>query len=362
MDLLAIWRTTWKHKLALLPLILLTLAGAAYVTFLVPAVYEAQASLVLVAPPTPPTEREIEEDPSLRDVNANNPYRDLDTSVVISIVAQRLTTKESREMMVLRGADDRYEVAPSARYGFVSPILDITGVGDSVEEAVATAILVGDAVEDELRQLQEAQGVDATYMITTLPVTVPVDAEHRVSSKLRSLIAVLGLGGVLSFALLSLLQARDRLVEERARKSPSSPPIGRAGEHAAGRERPADDNGMTWYGLTYEAPSLSDRLRRSRRQTGTVQERGPGSGPLPSAAEILRGPQTTPSVQHKQTRDPFARERPVSLDHTETSPERSAPPGPPKTVGRRDAPLHEGPGAAPGPLRAHDDLVQESAS
>ncbi len=218
MDLLSIWRTVWRHRLALLPVVLLTVAGSVYVTFFVPSLYEATASYVLVNPPAPPTEAEIREDPSLAEVDTDNPFLRFDSSVVINIVSRRVSTDETRELLRDEGADIRYEVAPSARYGFASPIIDIRGVGDSPDEAIVTAEIAGRAVNDELLALQEAQGVNPTYMITTLPVEVPLDARERVSSRLRSLIAVVGLGGVLLFTVISVLQALDKRRAERAPK------------------------------------------------------------------------------------------------------------------------------------------------
>ena len=55
MNLLSIARKIWRYKLATLPVVLLTLFGAAYVVAVKEPVYEASSSYVLINPPTPPT-------------------------------------------------------------------------------------------------------------------------------------------------------------------------------------------------------------------------------------------------------------------------------------------------------------------
>lgn len=211
MDLNSVGRAAWRHKFVLLPMIVLTLAAAGYVGFFIPSTYEATSSYAVVNPPSPPTEAEVARDPSLAEINSDNPFlRFSDSSVIINIVARRVSTDERREDLTARGADDRYEVTPSARFGFASPIIDIRAVADAPDDAVRTAEVVGDEVIAELRDLQEAEDVEEPYFITTLQVEAPTEAEEIVSDRLRPLLAVLGAGAVLVFLVTSVLNAVDR--------------------------------------------------------------------------------------------------------------------------------------------------------
>jgi uncharacterized protein involved in exopolysaccharide biosynthesis len=207
-DLLAIVRTMWRFKIPSLVVVLATVAGCAAVFLLVPPVYEASASYLLLEPKPPPTEAEIEKDPGLKRKHFDNPYlRFSDSSVISNVVSRRVNENTAKEKLIKAGADDRYEVSPSNRFGFSSPIIDVTARGDSPEAALTTVRLVGGAVGRELKKVQAAEKVDNEYMFTAVPVESPETATERSSGKLRALLGVLGLGGVALMVLLSSLQA-----------------------------------------------------------------------------------------------------------------------------------------------------------
>lgn len=231
MDLLAIVRTMWRFKIPALVVVFATLAGCAAVFFLVPPVYEASSSYLLLEPKPPPTEADIEKDPALKRKHFDNPYlRFSDSSVISNVLARRVNEDSAKEKLIKAGADSRYEVTPSNRFGFTSPIIDITAQGDSPEAALTTVKLVGGAVGRELRKVQATEKVDAEYMFTAVAVETPETARQRSSGKLRALLGVLGLGGVALMVLVSSLQAWDRrraprsaAVEARP-QAPAPPP------------------------------------------------------------------------------------------------------------------------------------------
>ena len=220
MDLLSIVRKVWHYRVLTVPVMVLTFLGAAYVVAVKDPVYEASSSYILINPPPPPTEQEIARDPTLRDINADNPFtRFTDQSVVVQVLASSLNTESARDAMVEAGADRRYTVERSSEFGYSSPIVQITGRGDTSESATRTAELVGDAVTDELARLQEARGVADDFMIKTQQVDAPDGAELRATGQLRVLVGILALGTFALFVVVSVADAVTALRSERGSDS-----------------------------------------------------------------------------------------------------------------------------------------------
>jgi hypothetical protein len=225
MDLLMIARKIWRYKLVTLPVIALTLVGAVYSYFAKESVYEASASYVLINPPDPPSDQEIASRPELGRVNADNPYtRFSDQSVVVQVLARATSSESARQALTKAGADDRYTVEPGAEFGYSTPIVEVTGVGSSPEAAIDTAEVVGHAVTKELERMQQARGVDPGYRIKSQLVNAPDDAELKASGQLRVLIAVLALGAVLLFVVVSVGDALTALRMERMKPARRSRP------------------------------------------------------------------------------------------------------------------------------------------
>ena len=221
MDLLMLGRKVWRYRVVTLPVIAVTLIVALYAYVAKDSVYEASASYVLINPPEPPTDQQIASRPALGRINADNPYtRFTDQSVVPQVLARALSSESARIAFTKAGADDRYRVEPGDEFGYSTPIVEITGVGASSEEAIHTAEVVGDGVIEELDRMQEARGVDPGYRIKTQLVNAPDDAELKASGQLRVLIGVLALGAVLLFVVVSAADALTALrTEARTRRS-----------------------------------------------------------------------------------------------------------------------------------------------
>jgi hypothetical protein len=188
-----------------------------------PATYQADASSILMAPPAPPTPEQIAKNPALGRINTNNSYlRFGNLSIIVSLLSQTLTTQGEQQALVNQGADPRYTVALSDLYSTGAPIVQITATGDSAYSAIRTAQLVSRALNQTLYTLQHAQGTNPAYMITTLEISTPAHAQLMVSSKLRSVIAVLGLGALMLFVVISTMSARAqrRVSPRRAATDP----------------------------------------------------------------------------------------------------------------------------------------------
>jgi hypothetical protein len=216
MDLLAIARKIWRHKLFALPVIVLTIAGAAYTIAVKKPLYEATSSYLLISPPPAPTADQIARDPALGGVKADNPYtRFSDQSVVIEVLARTMNSESARRSLVDAGANPGYMVSSAVRFGMSSPIVQIAGTGPTPEAAIGTAKLVGNAVVGELDRMQKVQGVDSQYRIKTLQVEFPTGAQLKASGQLRMLVGVLALGTVLLFIVISVTEALETAARER---------------------------------------------------------------------------------------------------------------------------------------------------
>jgi len=220
MDLLPAVRTVWRYRLVAIAVLLLTGAGAGYLLVAQQPTYEAAASFVLINPPGPPSDAEIKANPALARTRADNPYTRFDNPwVIVEVLAQAATTNAARAGLVRAGADERYRVAPGTKFGFMSPVVQITGVGPTAAAAVGTARLVSKAVTAELYRMQRAQGVHDRYLIKPLWLEEPAEAALRPSKQLRNLAAVLALGGVLLFAVPAVLDAIRRWSLEASREA-----------------------------------------------------------------------------------------------------------------------------------------------
>ena len=216
MDLLSIFRTFRRHWLLALPVILLTIACAFYALVLRPTDYEATASVALLAQPGAPRDESGDIVEQTEAGKTESPLsRFSDQRVVVDIVAKAISTDTYREQLQAQGADTRYEVTP----GSSAPIADITAIATTPAGAVATAEMVAAAFVDELQQIQLSYGVDPAYMITTLPVEVPEGATRKFSSSMRLAIAIVALGAIGSFFVVSIAEARRQVKEERRQKA-----------------------------------------------------------------------------------------------------------------------------------------------
>jgi capsular polysaccharide biosynthesis protein len=210
MDLLSITRAIWRHKIAVLPVLLITALGVFYVVAVKPPVYQASSQVLLAPPQAPPTAAQIAKDPKLGKINTNNPYADLgNLQEVADVVISIVTTDTAEQALLAAGANPDYQVALSPAVGS-PPIIEITGVGSTPQQAILSANLVASACENDLTQIQRAQDVSSLYMIKSIEYVTPQKAKLTVSAKLRTLIAVLGLGAVLLLVVVSLADAMEK--------------------------------------------------------------------------------------------------------------------------------------------------------
>ncbi len=217
MDLLALSRTMWRHKIAVIPVLVLVLLGLVYVLKVKPPTYQSDTSLILNIP-QPPTQQEVQANPKLGKLNYYNPYvtlADEDPLFVGDAVTDLVTNPSAQQTLLAEGVSPKYQVSLSSDPGS-PPIINIVGVGTTASEAESGALLISQTAQTALKNMQLRDGVTATSpaLITAAVLVKPTKANASISSKLRTLIEVLGLGVILLFVVISIAEAFSRRREE----------------------------------------------------------------------------------------------------------------------------------------------------
>jgi hypothetical protein len=257
MDLFALVRTIWRHKIAAAPVILLMGLGLFYVVAIKPPTYDSDASVQLLYPPAAPTPQQIAQDPKLGKLNANNPFVSLgDPLFVGDAVVDEITSPSAQQQLLSEGVDKRYQAAMSSDPGN-PPIIDITGVGKTQAIALYGAQKVTALAQADLIKMQAADGVNPVYMITSEVLIAPTQASATVTSKLRTLIAVLGGGIILLFVVISGAEAIER---KRADDLEDVPSGGRHGP--VGQLESRDDRDAFEHTQEFSSPFLQAASRR----------------------------------------------------------------------------------------------------
>jgi hypothetical protein len=204
MEPLSVLRMLWQHRLLALPVVALTIAGVVYVLLLGPRLYQSSATYVLVNPQVP-TAEQLDRSARLARLNSNNPYlRSPDPSLIVQVMAAKLSAGATARKLQDAGLGPDYTVAQSAGN---SQMLVVTGTGETAEKSIATTVWLTVELERELRTVQKVNGAADLYLFAALPVDVDATAVEKVSSRLRSVILV-GVGGaVLLFSVVSLAAA-----------------------------------------------------------------------------------------------------------------------------------------------------------
>jgi hypothetical protein len=247
MDVVALLRTLARHKVVVGVVLVATLAGMAYVLFGVPPVYRQASSVVILQPRYEPSKADLKEDKALRSVDPFNPFRG-DPALILGVVSARLGNEATRAAFEAQGLDPDYQVAAALSYGAARPELEITALGSSADQTATTRAAVVEAVQRQLKAVQEEEGVAPYYMLRGFAVEPLKAPEELTSRALRSLLAVGALGAILMFAAVSLLTALDQIRAERAARAGTD--RGRdEGVRGQASAEPADDGPEIWGGI-----------------------------------------------------------------------------------------------------------------
>jgi hypothetical protein len=203
MDILSVLGMVVRRWRVTVPVVLLTIAGAVgAVVVLSPPVYQTSGSLVLLNPPAPP----LVTDPADTATVNTNPYvRFNDLSVVADVIGRTMSSAAMANTLDERGVDD-YEVTGSTDFSR-GPIIEAIARESTPEESIQSSQLVLEETEAVLAERQLSQGADPAYLITADQLEVPSEATALYGSTIRSVIAVLVLGGMCVLGLAILAEA-----------------------------------------------------------------------------------------------------------------------------------------------------------
>lgn len=224
MDPISVIKTLWRHKWVALPMVLLTVVACLYVMLFAQRTYQASMTYAVITPKVP-TELELQANPALAAVNADNPYlRSPDRTLLSQVLITKLGAQETAEQLKRQGLGTEYTVGQSLN-STSGLLLQLTASGGSPDQAVDTAAALGKRLTTTLHDVQTINGADESYLFTALAVDGPGQAKEMFSSRLRTLIIV-GVGGaLLIFAAVSVAQSLELASARR-------PEVEKAAKHA----------------------------------------------------------------------------------------------------------------------------------
>lgn len=190
-------------------LLLLTLLGTAAAAVKLPWTYQSVGTTVLL------------NSKSASAAALDNPLLAFDPSLASAaeVLSLALMSPRTAQSLHAAGYPDAYDVALSSDTG--GPILQITVTGSNKGTVESTLHGVMNEVSIQLLDLQP--GVTRRNLITALPLSEAPQASRSTSKKAKPLVAVLGLGLVVTF---SIPQIVDGLATRKGRRKFAEPPQG----------------------------------------------------------------------------------------------------------------------------------------
>ncbi|WP_406045313.1 hypothetical protein OG799_13030 [Micromonospora sp. NBC_00898] len=269
MDLWDVVKLLWRRWWISLPLMLLTLAMASYVATAMKPNYKATGHVTLLPPTT--TNPDGPDRPST--VSPWNVWSALDALV---IYAGRADVKKEFAQAGLSEAFTVEVFPDSVTRGSSLPIIEIEVVASTRPAADATLRRLVDVLTSQLADLQAPYETRNQGAITTKVLDVGQNGELVTLSIKRAVIAVVGVGLIVTAAASILVDAIARRRTRRAEReefkplesAPKSPPVGRA---ASATVVPA---GLSTRRPTSLFPALPDEAE-TREPITVVMRRGP---------------------------------------------------------------------------------------
>lgn len=221
MDLVSTARIVRRRWYAMVVGLVCTLVAAAFVATMAPT-YEATSVLVLLAPNTPSAAATT---PGATPEPVN-PYQAFDSSITITadLMSTQVMQPKVVDALVRRGASSDYTVATDPDTG--GPTVTITAKAPTGHQALVTTRLVSAEFRRQLTERQAEAGAPASSLITASAVVTPTSADRLVSGRVRALVAVLGVGLVVSICLALVAEAVALALERRrARQATLAAPV-----------------------------------------------------------------------------------------------------------------------------------------
>jgi uncharacterized protein involved in exopolysaccharide biosynthesis len=285
MDLLSLMRLIVRHWRVTVPTALLTLIGVVGAFSVSSPTYEATGSIVLLGPPDAP-----KVDATAGQVGQNPFARYGDLSIVGDILARLMDSDSKRTELESQGVTGYDVVANRLQRG---PVVEATGKGSSAEAAITSAEIVLKDIDATLAGLQEAEHADPDYYVTSAPLEPASTATAMYSSTLRTVIAVMVLGGL---GMLGIAVVAEAIGRRRARPATTEAAPVVADTTDLGTERHTSNGspGVDWSEISSalqlaptetptEAPTGQEVQQDSSRREPGWQQTAPRRSDEPSA-------------------------------------------------------------------------------
>ena len=222
-----------RARVALLAgMILLSIVGAAAITFRMPPTYAAKSEALLIGP-------------SQVGGKPTNPYLQFSQSLSVTLDVLIVASSDSvtGNQIVARGGTDSYTVVRSHGVSESEPIITVTGSASTPAQAMKTANLVVAFITADLQKRQAAADITSDNLLKLVAITTPSGASRVWKGPVEVGFGVFVLGLVGSLILFVLLDRylirRDvkRIVQRRPRRRRAGEPVARSSEAAAAIRR-----------------------------------------------------------------------------------------------------------------------------
>jgi hypothetical protein len=277
MDLMSLVRLMVRHWRVTGPAAAVTFLLVVAALVLSSPTYAASASVALYSPPDAPEASDAGADPAA----GENPFtRYGDLSVVADIMARRMDSDAERAALKAEGVSGYEVVANRLQRG---PLVEVTGTGSNPAAAIDAAERVVAEFDAVLAEMQETEGADPEYFITSGPIEPPETAVAQVGSTLRTAIAALAVGGLSILGLAVVAEAFTRR-RDAARLEGASPDS--TTDVAAGPARGSADNQPKSSGPSRAAASRREAADDRPRPRSGSGRAAPKSGKRDAGSRV----------------------------------------------------------------------------
>lgn len=256
MGLLEVMRVLRRHRLALIALVLVSVAAVGFVYVKVPPSYQSTADMILLPPNTAGGDGS---GPAVK----VNPYAGLgaqSTQVMASALAQVANGEQFRENERRQGVTSTVTVQVATLYGG-GVVLNMTATLPHAEGLTNDLRSVSRLIGQELQRRQTAAGAPDGSLITINDLTSPTPAQPLSSNRTKLVIVAAVVGLIVTASLISILESMRRRRADRARQrrlvdlrsAGKQPPVGHDVPDdgpSAGDPAPAPQLGWSGSGAT----------------------------------------------------------------------------------------------------------------
>lgn len=217
MDLWDVTKLLAKHWLISVPLLVVTIGGALWMGVTTEPDYKATTHVTLLP-------ASVTRSPTAGATQTVNPWT---TESLLSAVVTRLNSKALHDQLEAEGLSPIWEAEPDLRFDELVAI-EVTARGE--QQARDTAKRLQDIVTEEVAKQQARYNLKPGEQITTIPFDSGENVLPARSKIYRVMIVIVGVGGVLTVA---LVVAVDALQRRRSRRGLSGDLVEKAVEPAS---------------------------------------------------------------------------------------------------------------------------------